>query len=213
MRSDQLIATLTADLKPVRVRSSRRDLLTLAGIGAVEVALFVAIGAARPDLRAAAMSPVLWWKLTTLAVVAGIGVVGAVRSFAPDRLPRAGLRWMFGMVAVALIVGIALGIGHPVAGTLIERLDWRHGIDCIVEMTALSIPAIAGIAWLARRGAPVDRGGTAVAAGVGAAAWGAFVFALACPSDDPLYITCWYLLGCGAITLAARAILARAMRW
>jgi Negative regulator of sigma F len=42
-------------------------------------------------------------------------------------------------------------------------------------------------ATLIRRGASTDRAGTALAAGLASAAWGAFVFVFACPSDDPLY--------------------------
>ena len=53
---------------------------------------------------------------------------------------------------------------------------------------ALSIPSAVALGVLVRGGAPTDRGGTALAAGVSSAASGAFVSVFACPSDDPLYI-------------------------
>jgi len=50
-------------------------------------------------------------------------------------------------------------------------------------------------------------------AGLAAAGWGAFVFAFACPVDDPLYVAVWYSLGCGAVTLLARLVLPHLTRW
>ena len=46
-----------------------------------------------------------------------------------------------------------------------------------------------------------------------AAAWGAFVFVVACPHDDPLYIAVWYVLGCSLVTVAARIVLPALARW
>lgn len=77
----------------------------------------------------------------------------------------------------------------------------------------LSIPAAVVLGGLVRRGAPTDRSGTALAAGLSSAAWGAFVFVFACPSDDPLYIAVWYTAGCSIVTLLGRAILMRLSRW
>jgi hypothetical protein len=49
--------------------------------------------------------------------------------------------------------------------------------------------------------------------GLAAAAWGAFVFVFACPSNDPLYIAVWYSLGCGIVTAISRLVLPRLSRW
>src|ERR1700749_3773620 len=57
---------------------------------------------------------------------------------------------------------------------------------------------------------PDQSTGTALAAGLSAAGWGAFVFA--CPSDDPLYIAVWYTLGCTIVTMLGRAVLLRLSR-
>ena len=55
--------------------------------------------------------------------------------------------------------------------------------------------------------------GTALAAGLSSAAWGAFVFVFACPSDDPLYIAVWYTIGCSIVTILGRTIFMRLSRW
>ena len=90
---------------------------------------------------------------------------------------------------------------------LVRRLAWTQGLQCVWKMVVLSIPAAVVLGGLIRRGAPTDRSGTALAAGLSSAAWGAFVFVFACPSDDPLYIAVWYTVGCSIVTLLGRAIL------
>jgi hypothetical protein len=80
-------------------------------------------------------------------------------------------------------------------------------------MVVLSVPAVIALSILIRRGAPTDRSGTALAASLASAAWGAFVFVFACPSDDPLYIAVWYTASCAIVTLTARAIVLRLTRW
>jgi hypothetical protein len=96
---------------------------------------------------------------------------------------------------------------------LVRRLDWTGGLQCVWKMVALSIPPAIALGGLIRRAAPTDRSGTALAAGLSSAAWGAFVFVFACPSDDPLYIAVWYTVGCSIVTVLGRAVLLRLSRW
>jgi hypothetical protein len=213
MRTDDLIAGLVEQATPVGKRSSGRDLALLAALGGVELVLYLLSGALRPDLGAAMAQPFLWWKIVSLAVLAAIGTIVAIRSLSPERRPAQGLRWIGAILIVILAVGLYLDLAFPFTGSLGERIDWRHGLQCVAKMVMLSVPAILALALLARRGAPTDRDGSALAAGIGAGSWGAFVFAFACPANDPLYIAIWYLVGCGAVALLARLILPRLMRW
>jgi hypothetical protein len=96
---------------------------------------------------------------------------------------------------------------------LYARVNWLEGLQCLSKMVVLSVPAVIGLGVLMRRGAPTDRDGTALAAGLAAAAWGAFVFVFACPFDDPLYVAVWYSLSCGAVTFFARCTLPLLTRW
>ena len=66
------------------------------------------------------------------------------------------------------------------------------GLECpnfatrpCVTGPVLSIPPAVAFGVLVRGGAPTDRSGTAMAAGLLSATWGAFVFVFAGPSDDP----------------------------
>ena len=213
MRTDQLVDRLAGDLKPVRRRSAGGDAAILGLAGAVELALVLGLGLMRPDMPTAMQQPSFWWKLGSLGVIAGVSGVVAVLSFDPVRSPRRGLRWLLALVAVCLAVGWfidASGAGLP---ALAARLRWRDGLGCVAKMVVLSVPAVIGLGLLMRRGAATDAGGTALASGVAAAAWGAFVFVFACPVDDPLYIAAWYAVGCGLVTGFVRAVLPRLARW
>jgi hypothetical protein len=137
----------------------------------------------------------------------------ALLSLDPVRSPRRGLRCVAALVAAALAAGWLLDAARDQGGTLIGRLDWPDGLQCFGKMVALSVPAVIALGLMMRRGAPTDRGGTALAAGIASAAWGAFVFVFACPFDDPLYVAVWYALGCGAVTLFARLLLPHLTRW
>ncbi len=213
MRTDRLVDRLAGDLKPVRRRSAGGDAAILGLAGAVELALVLGLGMMRPDMPVAMQQPSFWWKLGSLGVIAGVSGIVAVLSFDPVRSPRRGLRWLMALVALCLAAGWlidASGAGLP---ALAARLRWRDGLGCVAKMAALSVPAVIGLGLLMRRGAATDAGGTALASGVAAAAWGAFVFVFACPFDDPLYIAVWYAVGCGLVTGFARTVLPRLARW
>jgi hypothetical protein len=157
--------------------------------------------------------PSLWWKFGSLGVIAVVGGAVAIVSLDPAESPRRGLRWLAAIVAICLAAGWiidASGDGFP---ALAARLSWHEGLECVWKVVLLSVPPVAGLGLLMRRGAPTDAGGTAFAVGIAAAAWGAFVFAFACPHDDPLYIAVWYAVGCGSVTVLARLLLPRLTRW
>lgn len=213
MRTDSLVDRLSRDLRPVRRRSVRREALLLLLAGAVEVAAFLGIGLMRPDMPVAMEAPSFWWKLTSMGLIAVLGAGIAILSADPVRSPRRGLRWMLVCIVVIFASGwLVDAAGNGLAG-LVHRLDWTQGLQCVWKMVMLSIPPAVVLGGLIRRGAPTDRSGTALAAGLSSAAWGAFVFVFACPSDDPLYIAVWYTIGCTIVTLLGRAILMRLSRW
>jgi hypothetical protein len=213
MRTDLLIAELTRNLKPVNRRRPWREALALAVLCAIEIALFLGIGFMRPDMPLAMHQPSFWWKASSLVLIALVSGTVTIMSLNPTHSPRKGLRWLVGLVATCLATGWLVDASRDGFTTLAQRLDWPDGIGCAIKMVILSLPAVVAFGVLMRQGAPTDRTGTAVAAGVTAAAWGAFIFAFACPFDDPLYLAVWYSVGCGAVTLFARAVFPWLARW
>jgi hypothetical protein len=213
MPNDSLVDRLVSELKPVRRRSIMRDGLVIGVICAIELGLFLVMGAMRPDMPMAMEEPSFWWKLGSLGLIAMVGGGVAVLSLDPVTSPRPGLRWLVVIVAVCLAAGWIVDASDAGVAALADRLNWLDGIQCVYKMVLLSVPAVVGLGVLMRRGAPTDTAGTALAVGIAAAAWGAFVFVFACPYDDPLYIAVWYAVGCGLVTLFARLVLPRLTRW
>ena len=213
MPIDRLVERLVSDLKPVRPRRAAADALALAALCAAELALFLGLGAMRPDMPMAMGLPSFWWKLGSLGLIALVGGTVAVLSLDPVASPRRGLRWLAAIVVACLAIGWGIDALRDGLPALAARLDWRNGLQCVAKMALLSAPAAAALGLLMRRGAPTDSGGTALAAGIAAGAWGAFVFVFACPYDDPLYIAVWYAVGCGLVTALARLALPPLTRW
>lgn len=213
MRTDPLIDRLVDELKPVRRRTPWGDAVALGVLCLVEIGLLMAFGMMRPDMPMAMQMPSFWWKLVSMGLMAGVGGAVAIVSLDPLHSPRAGLRWIIALIAFSLASGWILDASRDGFSQMINRLDWHDGLQCFYKMVLLSVPAVVGLGLLMRRGAPIDRNGTALAAGLAAAGWGAFVFVFACPFDDPLYVAVWYSLGCGAVTLFARLTLPRLARW
>ena len=213
MSTDPLIDRLASELKPVRRRTGWSDALALLVLCAIELGLFVVMGMARSDMPMAMHLPSFWWKLGSLGLIGLVSGTVAIMSLDPVRSPRRGLRWIVALIALCLASGWLLDASRGGVSTLIDRLDWRNGLQCVYQMAVLSVPAVIGLGLLMRRGAPTDHAGTALAAGLAAAAWGAFVFVFACPFDDPLYVAVWYSIGCGVVTLFARFTLPRLTRW
>jgi hypothetical protein len=213
MLNDNVIDDLVASLKPIRPRRRLRDVLLFASAGILEVVLFAGFGATRSDLLMAMALPSFWWKVLSLGLLALVGGVVAVRAFVPENSPRRGLRWLAALLGASLAIGWTLGATPAGRQNLIDRLNWHQGIECMLTMGILALPAIIGLGILMRRGAPTDRQGASIAVGLAGAAWGAFVFALHCPHDDPLYVAVWYAAGCSTVVLLARFVLPLMTRW
>ena len=213
MRTDSLVDRLSQDLRPVRRRSVVRQALLLLLLAVVEGAAFLGMGFMRPDMPVAMEAPSFWWKLTSMGIIAVFGASIAILSADPVRSPRRGLRWILVCIVAIFASGWLIDAAGNGLADLVRRLDWSQGLQCVWQMVALSIPPAIALGVLVRRGAPTDRAGTALAAGLSSAAWGAFVFVFACPSDDPLYIAVWYTIGCSIVTIVGRGVLLRLSRW
>jgi hypothetical protein len=213
MRTDALVDRLAQNLRPVRPRSIRREALLLLLLSVVEVGAFLGMGFMRPDMPVAMEAPSFWWKFISMGLIALLGAGVALMSADPVRSPRRGLRWILVCVVAIFASGWIIDAAGDGVAEFVRRLDWTQGLQCVWKMVVLSVPPAIALGALIRRGAPTDRSGTALAAGLSSAAWGAFVFVFACPSDDPLYIAVWYTIGCSIVTVLGRAILMRLSRW
>jgi hypothetical protein len=213
MQTESLVDRLSQDLRPVRPRSIVREALLLLLLAVVQVAAFLGMGFMRPDMPVAMEAPSFRWKLTSMGLIAVMGAGVTILTADPVRSPRRGLRWILVCIVAILASGWLIDAAGNGLADLVRRFDWTQGLQCVWKMVVLSIPPAIALGLLIRWGAPTDRAGTALAAGLSSAAWGAFVFVFACPSDDPLYIAVWYTLGCSIVSILGGTILIRLSRW
>lgn len=213
MSTDNLIERLAGDLKPVRPRAPALEAGLLALVCVLELASFLALGMARPDLAEAARQPVLWWKFGALGLLALVGFATALRSFSPQSSARAGLVAMLGLAVISMIVGWGFDTTHRQTADVLTRLNPADGLRCLGYVLGLSLPPLVLLGLLMRRAAATDPQRSAAAVGIGSAGFAAWVFVFACPHDDPLYVVFWYALACSIIAYATYVILPRLTRW
>ncbi len=210
---DKFLSDLVADLKPVEQRRPGREAALIAALGFVELIAWLVMKQARPDLlHAMATTPSFWWKLASFGVISALALATTIASLDPSVSPRKGLGWVALAVLVYMGVGVAMSMPVDLAD-LTRRLNWREGIYCLTHVVPLATPAIAGLAFLIRRGAPSDPPATSLAAGVTGAAWAALVFTFNCTQDDYLYVVVWYTFACALSTGIALLFLPRLARW
>lgn len=212
MSNDALIAELSSGLMPVQRRSVVREGALLLALCGMELALFLAMGAMRPDMNHAADSPYLMWRVGSLGVLAVAACAVAIRSFSPAARTRPGLTLAGALAVAAIVAGMFVTPSGTARRALLDRIDPGSGIVCATSIVVLSLPVMALLGTLMRRAAPTEPRLSALAVGLAAGTCGAFVFALCCPFNDPLYAVVWYSVGCGAVTTAARWCLPRRFR-
>lgn len=201
---DRLIASLTADLQPVRCLPSP-GIMALLWIG-----LVVATGAA---LASIADLPALWHRLTAmpdmwLAVLGSIGtsVLAAIAAFQLS-MPDRSRAWAL-LPAPALLLWIgASGMGclrsTLVGGTHVA--DLAETRDCLVFIVGFSIPLSAALFLMLRRGYPLQPGLTAALAGLAAAAAAATLLNFFHPYDAAALDLVVHATAVTLVVLASRA--------
>ena len=214
---DPVIDALVADLGTVQPRRAWREAVVIGGLIMVQLVLFAWLRDIRPDLSAAMVTPVFWWKSLSFGVIGLLAVAAMLISLDPATTNRNRLSVLWRGLAVLAPVALALGwlidAGASGGAALLERLDWREGLDCLSSVWLLSLPLVLVFGVLMRRGASTQPNRSAAAAGLAASGFGAFIFAFHCPHDDPLYVTVWYGGAVLAVAGVARLLLPRLTRW
>ncbi|WP_176598089.1 MULTISPECIES: NrsF family protein [Sphingobium] len=207
MSNDALILRLSANLMPVKRRSPWRDAAFLLLFWAAELAAILGLGLMRPDMGQVIGSAYMLWKLGSLALLAVVSCAIAVRSFSPMTTPGRGLLLMLALTGMTMSAGALVGSADSVGSPFVHRLAPVHGLLCASSILVMSLPILAVMTHLMRRGAPTYPKGSALAAGMAAATSGALIFAFCCPVNDPLYVIIWYAAGCATVTTMARWLL------
>jgi hypothetical protein len=212
MSNEALILQLSSDLAPVQRRNMMREAAFVFALCGAALALFLAMGAMRPDMSHITGSPYLMWRVGSLGLLTVTACVLAVRSFSPTARPRKALVLTSALAVLAIVAGAFVAPAGVTGRMLIDRIDPARGVICATSIFVLSLPVVVLLGALMRRAAPTQPRLSALASGIAAGTCGAFVFAFCCPFNDPLYVVVWYSVGCAAVASVARWCLPRRFR-
>ena len=211
MKTDDLIAALSADLPPAR-RVDRRLLLSMIPAGLVVLAVVGLWLGFRADLMEAMRGPVFWAKAAYTIMMAAAGF------WLLDRLgrPGASARGPLVLLAMTLVAVLGLSLFELARMPMPERMPAVMGDSarlCAPNIAVLSLFAAPFVFWAARSFAPTRPTLAGAAAGLLTGGLATTLYGLHCPEHTAAFVTLWYTLGMG-IAVAGGAIIGRfALRW
>jgi hypothetical protein len=185
--TDQLIASLAADLKPARPLpppAARLAIwMTLAlGLATLGVALLGPRADLAASVRSAAFLSRLGIALTVGLLAASASLVLGVPGAERDALHRAAP--LLAVAAWLLMLGAPVLAGDASASRLADAFEWA----CAGRVALLGIPPGVALYLMLRRAAPLRAGWTGSLAALGAAAVGAAAVQCVCPVNSPAHL-------------------------
>jgi len=212
MRTDDLIATLSGELEPVKAGAVMRTLLAAIALGLAGSALvmLLALGL-RHDLVAALSSFGLWLKLAYTFAIAAFGFWLVERAGRPGAPFTLGLRLLALPVLVIALVAAAQLL---TPGADMPDLVMGHSARvCPFLVVMVSLPMLIASFWGLRRLAPTRLTLAGALAGLFAGGAGAFVYAFHCPETAAPFVALWYSAGI-LLTAGIGALMGpRLLRW
>jgi hypothetical protein len=212
MRTDDLIATLSQRLEPVKAGAVARTLLGAVALGLAGSVLVILLALGpRPDLGTALSSFGLWLKLAYTFAIAGLGLWLLERVGRPGAALKRPLQLL--RLPVLFIVAVAgAQLSHP--GADVPELVMGHSSKvCAVLVAMVSLPMLIASFWALRRLAPTRLRLAGALAGLFAGGAGAFIYAFHCPETAAPFVALWYSAGI-LLTAAIGALLGpRLLHW
>jgi hypothetical protein len=213
MNSEDLIAALSRDVRPVPRHALAKRLGLGLGLGALITLCVAAIWLGiRPDLMLAMHGSVFWIKWTYTISLGICATVATLRLARPDGRVGGWLRLM-----IVPVLGLAAIAVFELATT--PRGDWlamwlgHSWAVCSRNVFMLAVPIFAGLLWSFRRLAPTRLALAGMTAGMAAGAWGATLYCLHCPETSALFVLTWYTLGMAAAAALGAIVGPRLLRW
>lgn len=211
--TDDLIARLSADLKPVsRHRLTGLVLMALLpGALVAAIAMLVWLGL-RTDLSEAMGGPIFWVKSGYTAAFAILGGIAAITLSRPDGR----IRWAWaalGGLLLSLVMAAAVQLWQASPDETRTLILGGSSLVCPWYILALSLPALATLLTAMRRLAPRSPTWAGFAVGLLAGGTGAWIYSFHCGENGLMFLSLWYTLGMAA-TATLGALLGRyLLRW
>jgi len=195
MTTDDLIARLTGELKPV----SRLAVLKRVGLGlgislVVSAVLMYFWLGMRPDMMTATGTMPFWSKFIYTLALAIIGAWAVKRIAHPLGSIRVNLALIGTLIVAISILGfVQLAMAPPEAYHYL--LTGKSVAVCTLYIVMLSLPLLVGAFWVLRGLAPTRLTIAGTAAGLAAGAIGSLVYSFHCTESAMPFVAIWYTLG------------------
>jgi hypothetical protein len=213
MNNNALIASLSADLKPVKRHAIERQ-VAAAGLigGTISLAALLATLGIQTELDQASHMMPLIVKVGFAGSLAAIGLAATLKLARPDGMPTHVLQQAAAIIVLlACVTLVQAGYSHDVGESrLLLGASWQ---SCSLRIAALSLPVTAAIGWAVRRLAPVRLGQAGAAIGLAGGAISAALYALACAETSTAFVLVWYSAGIALSTAIGALAGPRLLRW
>ncbi len=200
MKSRELIHSLSANLKPVKVsKYGLQEYSVVLVAGVFSVLTGVAVTGIRADIQNVALTSSFITQSVTLLLLGILSTVSAMQMSIPSLKKSVSQKIVVSTLLfwTVTIVYLLLNSNSPFAG-------W--GFSCASEIVINSIIPSASIFMITRKSAILDRisvGWLALTAG---AAYGALATQLSCGMSNPLHLFTWHTLPVLVVGFAGMAI-------
>jgi hypothetical protein len=213
MKTDDLVALLSANLEPVDRNADVRTLyvaIAAAAIAALGIA-FAGLGF-RPDLTTTRALIYLTIKLTFAIGIVGLATTYLMRLARPGGERRMSLFLIaVPFLIVVILASISLGSAPPAHwDRMIVGDEW---LECLLSIPVIAIVPFAASIWAVRRAAPTNLVHAGAFAGLVAGGVSAMAYALHCTDDSLPFIAVWYGGTIVLCTLAGATLGPRLLRW
>ena len=213
MKTDDLVAMLSANVEPVGRGLVVRTISIAVAAGAALALGFVLVGlGVRADLTATRATAFLLLKVAFALAVIGMAMryltklarPGAERGMSP-------LAIAMPFAAIALLGAISLGIAPSSHwNRMVLGDEW---LECLLSIPIIAIVPFTVTIFAVRRAAPTDLVRTGTVAGLAAGGVSAMAYALHCTDDSLPFVAVWYGGTIVLCTLAGAALGPRLLRW
>jgi hypothetical protein len=211
--TDDLIARLSADLKPVRRGILWQLLIGALVVGGViaAIAMYMMLGL-REDIATAPTTMIFWTKSFYTFALAVLGFCATIVLARPDGRTR--WPWIAAIgLGLLLAIGAAMQLMIMPADQTMHLIVGSSSLVCPLYIVGLSLPVLAGVMLVLRRMAPARPTLAGFAPGLFAGGTGAWVYTFHCGENGMMFLTLWYTLGI-LIVAAIGALIGRfALRW
>jgi hypothetical protein len=211
MRTEELIRAVAADTAP-RPPVAQVLAATMAGLAvAVGLAALAVLGV-NPALGSMLTPSLLLLRHVFPALLALSAALAALRLARPDAEP--GVSHL--LLAVVPLLALAVVLRELVR---LPPPDWARAalgetpVDCLLSLTLIGLPLLAGGLWALRRGASTRPRASGALAGLLAWSIAAAIYALHCTEASPLFYAAWYGLALVGITALGAVLGPRLLRW